>query len=448
MILPARLWAAEVNNLNNEFQEAKLIALAAGACAGSYGKDDSSPEYSYLRKYDFDIQQYIVEEGTSKVHFILAQNENFDGKKLFILAFRGSSSQQDWRSNFEIVKIPYNKEVQSTTEKGLDPLVPAVHRGFNNYTNAVMAMRNTIIDKTTGKTLWQELENNSQSTLLLTGHSMGGAVATLMAERLMDEGVSKNKMKVITFGAPAIANKAFAEVYSERIDLLRIKTNFDPIPGSLQTFIGGFQQFGREETFKLSGRVSSYQHPVSYYLDLSVKNYFDDLDHLIANGFVNPMPRTKKIGEAPVVAIYVVNHTKEREQPFGQYMSRFLLEEYLTFIPNYLVLNVIDNKENDDKPDYQNLLKQMEVVNADYLLYLNIGAKRLGQEDRWYITLEQSVIGKNGVLMSATSFGRRLTYEQGYIQCSLANLERGFAELNTLFPWIEVQKDRKLGTIN
>ena len=62
------------------------------------------------------------------------------------------------------------------------------------------------------------LKQHPDRRLYLTGHSLGGAVASLVAERLVEKGVPKAQVPVITFGAPAVGNKAFADVYGKRID--------------------------------------------------------------------------------------------------------------------------------------------------------------------------------------------------------------------------------------
>ena len=59
--------------------------------------------------------------------------------------------------------------------------------------------------------LFNEILANTDTRVLLTGHSLGGAVATLLAERLVSMGIDKDRVPVITFGAPAIGNAAFAE---------------------------------------------------------------------------------------------------------------------------------------------------------------------------------------------------------------------------------------------
>ena len=74
----------------------------------------------------------------------------------------------------------------------------------------------------------------------------------MLAERLVSMGIDKDRVPVITFGAPAIGNAAFAEVYGDKIDLRRITNNADPVPGSLQTFFGGYKQFGKHHKYNLS----------------------------------------------------------------------------------------------------------------------------------------------------------------------------------------------------
>ena len=60
-------------------------------------------------------------------------------------------------------------------------------------------------DGSSSKQFVEEIKNNPKVRVLLTGHSLGGAVATLTAERLVSMGIEKWRVPVITFGAPAIA---------------------------------------------------------------------------------------------------------------------------------------------------------------------------------------------------------------------------------------------------
>lgn len=133
-----------------------------------------------------------------------------------------------------------------------------VHKGFNDYVNTVLETMVDINDDGIDEVLFNEILANTDTRVLLTGHSLGGAVATLLAERLVSMGIDKDRVPVITFGAPAIGNAAFAEVYGDKIDLRRITNNADPVPGSLQTFFGGYKQFGKHHKYNLSRKLSDF----------------------------------------------------------------------------------------------------------------------------------------------------------------------------------------------
>lgn len=88
----------EEDNINKqkvlqEYNEAHLIALAAANKAGTYVPDGIASEYSYLGEYGFVIQPYTVNDGNREANFTFAYNKTItQGKKLFVLAFRGSAS--------------------------------------------------------------------------------------------------------------------------------------------------------------------------------------------------------------------------------------------------------------------------------------------------------------------------------------------------------------------
>ena len=72
---------------------------------------------------------------------------------------------------------------------------------------------------------------------------------------------------------------------------MRIYTSLDPVPGLVQTFCGGYQQFGREKEYRLSGNYTDYQHPISYYLDLAVRDYHQVRKEALDEGLIQPLPK-------------------------------------------------------------------------------------------------------------------------------------------------------------
>ncbi len=442
----------EEDNINKqkvlqEYNEAHLIALAAATCAGTYVPDGIASEYSYLGEYGFVIQPYTVNDGNREANFTFAYNKTItQGKKLFVLAFRGSASLKDWEVNFATSKVAYGgtspaEFAEIAKQEVKDPSVPAVHRGFNEYVNAAFSLKPEVAGEGTYKDVSAIIRDDPDAMLLLTGHSLGGAAAALFAERLVSMGIPKEKLPVITFGAPAIGNAAFAEAYGDKINLLRIKTSHDPIPGGLQTFIGGFKQFGREKVFNLSSRFADFQHPVSYYFDLAVKNYYEAYDKAIEQGILKDQPSKKITDKEPLVAIVVGAPRNIQSRPFTPNIKRFILDEYRAVLPSYIVLENDADLYDSSRYDLGQMVEEARTAGADYILVLEIDSKRLAQEDKWYISMNQAMFDIDGGLVSLSSYGRRLTYDQGVMQCTISNLEQCRNELKEKFSWVHTRID-------
>jgi len=124
--------------------------------------------------------------------------------KLIIVAFRGTEGPQavrDWLTN-----------VQHLMRKAPDSWGTnlGVHKGFYNALSTVyQSVRNRV----------RETRTNNQK-VFITGHSLGGALATLCAFRLQKVG-DVDVDGVYTFSAPRVGDLNFANEYN---DILRSKT--------------------------------------------------------------------------------------------------------------------------------------------------------------------------------------------------------------------------------
>ncbi|NJO14529.1 MAG: DUF2974 domain-containing protein [Thioploca sp.] len=106
-------------------------------------------------------------------------------KNSVLVAFRGTDSLGDWLSNLDFL--------------GTTPTYGVVHKGFYNSFNEVK------------QPLEKELKRLSPSSVLLTGHSLGGALATIAAAEW------KNKYPITgiyTFGQPAVGKGEFLTFFS------------------------------------------------------------------------------------------------------------------------------------------------------------------------------------------------------------------------------------------
>ncbi|WP_418317116.1 lipase family protein [Piscinibacter sakaiensis] len=143
----------------------------------------------------------------------------YDGRP--VLVFRGTepASLRDWLQDLMVWFKPVDNDRPELR----------IHSGFLDYLQllwpAIEAWRMSLPERSTG---W-----------LLTGHSLGGAMAKLAAWRLHDSG--ERIEAVVSFGAPAIGNRAF-QAWCESQDLAariwRVVSGPDIVPVVLPSEIG------------------------------------------------------------------------------------------------------------------------------------------------------------------------------------------------------------------
>lgn len=123
------------------------------------------------------------------------------------------------RLNPETLGGDFKKEVQ-------------VHSGF---LNAYESVRNRIISLIKLSIDYSDdVESMEKWHVYITGHSLGGALATLLALELSSSCMAKDGAISVTmynFGSPRVGNKWFAEVYNEKVkDSWRVVNHRDIVP--------------------------------------------------------------------------------------------------------------------------------------------------------------------------------------------------------------------------
>ena len=111
-----------------------------------------------------------------------------------------------------------------------------VHTGFLKTANLGIQALRVYLDR---------IKNDPNAEVMLTGHSLGGAAATIAAAQLGDLGVPREKISVYAFGAPAVGNGAFQRRYAD-LKVWRIDRPNDPVPKLLDNTITGFRHIGQE----------------------------------------------------------------------------------------------------------------------------------------------------------------------------------------------------------
>ena len=442
VVLPVR--AATRQPVSLEYVDKYFTSVAAASCLGVYLPENST-EFNYLRAYGWRIMPQKLRSGRVESNFAIAHNYFPELKKrIFLVTFRGSANKKDWSINLKTNRVNYGgstlAEMNALAKEPLRKSEPAVHSGFNTYVDTVL--RTSVLDdKGQLRGAFKAVAERADALMVLSGHSLGGAAATLLGQRLLDLGMPAERLCVVTFGAPAIGNEAFAVQYGSRLRLLRITNTADPVPGSLQTFFGGYKQFGQHIKYSLSPQISNMQHDMAMYFDYSVSDFYQEYDRQVALGRIFPVPDRKITIGKPVVALWI--HESDNLSKLASIMDlkRFVTDEYKRMLPSYMVMSKSLDKE---AYTHENIVEKSRFAGADYILVCGIDGYRQPEADGWYLTLDQVLFDEQGRMLTMSSLGRKVLPAIGNVQAVGESLMAARKELHAQLPFVLEQFEPKL----
>ncbi|MEM6252601.1 MAG: lipase family protein [Cyanobacteria bacterium P01_D01_bin.156] len=129
------------------------------------------------------------------------------------IVFRGSSADRDWLTNLEFSKwsvaiqeaVLHERNLDYPKEYGKSSTGVKLHKGF---TKAYLAVRAEI---------QAAVKASAIPHWVITGHSLGGALAKLCAVDLQYNVGTNASFQAYTFGAPRVGNSAFVKSYNLRV---------------------------------------------------------------------------------------------------------------------------------------------------------------------------------------------------------------------------------------
>lgn len=247
--------AVQAAEKNFETEEMRLVC-ALGSLA-AYSDDENYIARQILISRGCKLVNLTDKKNSVRVKAYLIGKKISDDHAVKILVIPGTENLKDVEVNFKMGGVTFHKDVSD----GI-----FVHQGFRDYADATLSdgVAEYIID---------DLNANPNTTLYVTGHGLGGAVAITTAARLCDMGIDKDRMKVVTFGALAVGNKTLAKFYEDKLDLTRIEIKGDVAKKLFEPF--GYVQFGNDVKYKPVKDSERYEHKMTLYLDCAIRNYFD-----------------------------------------------------------------------------------------------------------------------------------------------------------------------------
>ncbi|MCR5834828.1 MAG: lipase family protein [Selenomonadaceae bacterium] len=380
---------AKVSAAESKLDEAEMRLLCSICSFGAYSGDES-----FLMRSMLDARGWQIEKLYGKTNRAETKGYLISKDDVKILTISGTESMKDVEVDFRVgrVNLDNNKSLGNDEETIKENVF--VHRGFRDYTDVVLG-------DGLEERLRKSLEQNPNETLYLTGHSLGGSVAILAGIRLVKGGISKDRIKVITFGSAAVGSKAFAETYGDTIDLTRVVMKGDVIKKSLQAL--GYVQFGEAIEYKQSRNSEHFEHSMAAYLDCAIRDYYaaggtlriDD-----AEGRINT-----PIYVTPFLLIENSLHKSDEDLIFIA-LNDSLTNHFgnLTFAEE----RAIEIKDKDIfGADLSKYVKAAQESKCRYILVRTISAKKIrdalsGSKN---VTFEEIILNADGSLVSMQAAG-------------------------------------------
>lgn len=208
------------------------------------GKSIFSKLKTFVKDPIIDLQFYLS--------IVLERDEIYIG-------FQGSKEFSDWFTNLSIRKFKHEVS-EYNAHYGYVKTVEVFENWFKNYCSE---KKYDFFDK--------RFENIK---IILSGHSMGGGLASIAALRLIKLGAKPENINVYMYGAPPVFTKVYSEIFDPNIKIYRFVNEKDFVPkvSSIMRLLGGREFYHAGEEIKLPSNEDEMH---------SLLGYIDNLAELI-----------------------------------------------------------------------------------------------------------------------------------------------------------------------
>lgn len=188
-----------------------IAALLGNCCVETYSQFENNGAFTIPSGFQLVTDFEAVALDKRRLFGFILESE-----KYIIIAFRGTRTDREWIADFTFEQVPF-PYVRSGVE---------VHAGFFS------------IYQSCRETIFYHLAKLSQTKpLLVTGHSLGGALATLFTLDSLHSTAFTNS-SLYTFGAPKVGNKLFKKLFNDVVNTsFRFVNLYDIVPLLPPTFV-------------------------------------------------------------------------------------------------------------------------------------------------------------------------------------------------------------------
>jgi triacylglycerol lipase len=258
------------------------------------GKQENNDEWRERIKQEavawgFDSKHVYCFDNKGSQAILLA-----DGEKI-IVAFRGSEELSDWVANM-------NRLMDKSLCKNYKV---SLHGGFCNYLNKIWKPYNDPKGRPEAKgikAIVQEEMKDSPKSLWFTGHSLGGAAATLAAISCVWEAPPIEVTGVYTYGQPRVGGLRFAKLYNEQLKLktFRFVNNNDVVtkvptwaPLFFFTHVGQIKYITQDGEILNFEKLNPWQRLRTVFADIVAdvreRGINSITDHDMSTGYIPPL---------------------------------------------------------------------------------------------------------------------------------------------------------------
>lgn len=389
-----------------EYMEARKLYTAAGACMAAYSTRAGSLAVAAFQQEGWSLEPHRVSGEKADSRFLLAWDSNsaFD-RDVYILAVAGTENARDAKVDLRANKVYFagktlDEFVANAALKDAGPDVPRVHEGFNQAAQVLLTAQTAQANDyhpIASRLLSNILKEDHQDKVYLVGHSLGGAVVTLVAARLLDMGINAEQIEVITFGAPAVGNEAFQKMYDGKVRITRVVVPDDPVPVALRKVFGGYRHIGTEVRWPTPEPLQSYfGHDVPVYVDMAMRNYYPKRRQAINDGLLTPPQPIP--GKPRLYVAAIKNSLPATLKGEFSFMQEALWDEYESMFPGIV--------SDSGEPSEQSNMEKAAAAGCELLVIPEIQAVRVRNDNTWYVSLNQTVYQvADGKVMNVGIYG-------------------------------------------